>query len=160
VQSALISTPELARRLQVREARVREGIRSGRLSRCVSRAGGRLRFDPEIAVEEWTANRTRETVPVDIGLAAARKALLEEQRRGLARENARRAGELVELVRVEAAWTAHVVRVRTLLEGFASRLKQRCPHLEPAVLVEADRLMREALDELASGGTHGTQAIG
>ena len=152
-----ITAPELARRLAVDESTVRQGVRTGRLSASLLRARGRLRFDPDRAVKEWTANRgtTRVEldggVSVDIGLAGARKAVLVAQAKRIELDYAKRAGELVELVKVEASRAAEVVRVRDLILGLAARLKQRLPHLTAADLVEVDRYARELCEELATG---------
>lgn len=52
---------------------------------------------------------------------------------------------------VEQAWNQAVNLTRTKLLGVASTVKQRIPHLEPEEVTVIRELIREALEELASG---------
>jgi phage terminase Nu1 subunit (DNA packaging protein) len=63
----------------------------------------------------------------------------------------RESGELVRLIDAERVYGARVVTARTRLLGVPSQLQQRFPELEAGVYAEIDRLIREALDELAGG---------
>lgn len=67
----------------------------------------------------------------------------------LARQEKER--ELLPREDVEQAWNQAVNLTRTKLLGVASTVKQRIPHLEPEEVTVIRELIREALEELASG---------
>ena len=66
-------------------------------------------------------------------------------------ERMTKAGLLLPREDVEQAWDAAVNITRTRLLGVPSTLKQRIPHLTPDEVELTRDMIREALEELASG---------
>lgn len=64
----------------------------------------------------------------------------------------KKAGELVPSHDVKERLTSVFTSCRTKLLGIPSRMKQRLPHLTASEIGEVENLVREALEELASGG--------
>ena len=84
-------------------------------------------------------------------LADARRRLVSAQAKRTEARAAKEAGGLVSAVDVEQRWTRIVLTARNRLLGIPSRLKQRRSTLTAADLREVDALIREVLEELASG---------
>jgi hypothetical protein len=83
--------------------------------------------------------------------AAVRRRSTEAQARLREMEADRRAGLLVPLAEVERREAARVVRARTKLLALTARLRHQLPHLTASDMLEIDRLVREALEELGRG---------
>lgn len=62
---------------------------------------------------------------------------------------AKRQGELVDAAEARAAVVEAFTRTKTHLLGVGSKLRQRCPHLDPADVRVVTELIREALEQLA-----------
>ena len=62
---------------------------------------------------------------------------------------AKRQGELVDAAEARAAVVDAFTRTKTHLLGVGSKLRQRCPHLDPADVRVVTELIREALEQLA-----------
>src|SRR5262245_3280348 len=152
-RAASVPVREFARRVGVTERTIRKAIQSGRLAKTITTKNGHLVIrDAEAAAREWQANRggRPEAMPVGTVLAARLRALTSKARLNEL-EYQRKRGELVPKVEVELAWTGVIVAARTKLLGLAARIKQRLPHLTVSEVGEIDGLVREALEELASG---------
>ena len=74
-----------------------------------------------------------------------------QKERKLRLQNDRAEGGLLDAKAVERSWARQIVEARTALLGIASRLKARRPDLSAEDLREVDVLIREVLEELASG---------
>ncbi len=68
-------------------------------------------------------------------------------------------GDLVPLRDVQGLWASIVIAARTGLLAIPSQLKGRRPDLTPADLRAVDALLREVLEELASGGSAALEAV-
>jgi len=82
----------------------------------------------------------------------ARRIDLQRERK-LRLENDRAEGKLLDAKEVEAMVSALIIQARTRLLGLPTQAKQRLPHLTPADLLVLDSLIRDVLEELASGGS-------
>lgn len=169
-----LSLAALGRRLGVSQVAVLKAVRGRRLSRSLVWVKGRAKVaDLELAVREWEANTDLSEAPASVQLkaqqrqaAAAREpgeSLVSPLVEASARERsakaklaeleyARKAGELVPAAEVEARWLEMITRSRTKLLGLPSKAKQSLPHLTAADLKILDRIVREALEELAGEG--------
>lgn len=153
---------------------VLRAVRRGRLVQSVVLVGGKAKIaDPALADQEWEANTDLSRAP---GYVKERQAptaagpspstaatpakgpspLTEASAREKAAkanlaelEYRRRAGELVQAVAVEARVVELVTQARTKLLGVPAKAKQALPHLSAADVRVLDRLIREALTELA-----------
>lgn len=159
-----LSLRAFALRRRVQLSAVQRAIADGRLTKAsVGHDAKRRPFikDPDLAVAEWEAH-TRPRVsanghggPPSGGTAATPSALAQStQREREARAKiyehdlARRTGQVIPIREVEASWSRQVIAVRTHILGLPTRAKQRLPHLSSLDLVELDKLVREALEEL------------
>jgi len=157
-----MSLRAFARWRGVRLSAVQRAIADGRLTkRSVGRdAKGRPFIkDSATAAVEWE-ERTRPRIS-----AAKASENGAAKPSGLARETERerkwradlfeldykrKAKDLVPARDVEVLLSKIVVGTRTHLLGLPTRAKQRLPHLSSLDLVELDKLVREALEELAT----------
>lgn len=173
--AALVSLRGGARHLGVSVEAIRRGIAARRITAIV--VAGRPRLDLAQLEQEWRANvtdrqlRARPDVPSSgRTIKQARRArrpgkvrtspLVEataRERSAKAKlaelEYERKAGELVPAAEVEARWVGMITRSRTKLLGLPSKAKQSLPHLTTADLKTLDRIVREALEELADEPT-------
>lgn len=169
---------EYARRRQVSPAAVVKAINDGRLAASVGRnAGGRFITDPDLADREWAENTDRTRGPgfvqnreraregeadadelgdeADAGgrptMKLGEAAALEKQWSAALKEleYRERSRELVDARSIRAALAEKITRTRTHLLGLPSKLKSARPNLTREDLTTLDRLMREALEELA-----------
>lgn len=164
----------VGRHLGVSREAVRRAVASKRLLRSFRKIKGRMRcIDLPLARREWEANTDLSEAPASVQMkaqqrqaAAAREpgeSLVSPLVEASARERsakaklaeldyARKAGELVPAAEVEARWLEMITRSRTKLLGLPSKAKQSLPHLTAADLKILDRIVREALEELAGEG--------
>lgn len=152
-----VSVRELARRLQISHTAVLRGIERGRLGASVTHLpdGTPKIANVELAVKEWEASR-RPRVDSGARDAASRyqaaRAAREEALAELARDELlRKRGELVRARDMEAHMADVFLRCRTRIMGAVPRLRERDPTLTAPQLDLIDTLIREALEELASG---------
>lgn len=167
------SLAALGRRLGVSRVAVLKAVRGGRLRRSLVWVKGKAKIaDLELAAQEWEANTDLSEAPATVQMqahqrqaAAAREPgeslvspLVEASARERAAkaklaelEYARRSGELIPAAEAEARWVEIVTRSRTKLLGLPSKAKQRLPHLTAVDMKALDRLVREALEDLADG---------
>jgi phage terminase Nu1 subunit (DNA packaging protein) len=134
--------------------------KAGRIQRSVVLVDGRPTIpDFAAADREWAANSdyTRQPERVDgeepnEGEYAGAAAREKHWRAELAElQYKQRAGELVNAAEMAAAMTDAYTTVRTKLLGLPSKAKQRLPHLQLADLATLEEIVREALEELATG---------
>jgi len=140
---------------------VRDAIRSGRLS--TSLTSDKHIVDAAAADAEWAATTNADMVPASGPTAPAQTAavaspLAEARARHAAAsatiaelELAEKRGQLVRIEDVEARWSEVVTLLRTKLLGVPARMRQRDPSLKSKQIATVDTLIREALEELASG---------
>jgi phage terminase Nu1 subunit (DNA packaging protein) len=155
-----ISGRAYARLRGVSHTAVQQRIKAGSLPTSAKKIKDRwVIVDVDLANAEWETH-TRPWVSANGGTNGSiyRAALAEVTlRERMARaesielETARRKGALVPARKVELRWSAHVVAVRTAMLAIPSRYKQRVPHATTADLDILDKLIREALEELADG---------
>jgi hypothetical protein len=150
-----------ARWYGVAHVTVLERIKAGALPTSSAVINGRPKIlDALKAAAEWEAN-TRPwgygpapaTEPDDLPspMAVARLREREVRTETMQLEMDRKKGLLVPAREVELRWSAHVVAARTAMLAIPSRYKQRVPHATTADLDILDKLIREALEELADG---------
>jgi phage terminase Nu1 subunit (DNA packaging protein) len=163
-----MSVSAFARLRGVSHTAVQQRIKAGALPTGAKRIKGRWWIvDAARATAEWDSH-TRPWVSASGGAQGgpggqaggsplADATLRERKARAWAMELelARKTRELVPAREVELRWAALVVAARTALLGVPSRFKQRCPHVTAADLLELDRLLREALEELAPAAPAG-----
>jgi phage terminase Nu1 subunit (DNA packaging protein) len=156
-EAASLSIREFARLRGVTRSAVQERIAAGTMPTSVKRINGQWRIvDVNRANEEWeTQGRTRiDTTgrgePSALAAATVRERLARAELLEL--RNAIQVGDLVPAKQVEQQWAAAIVGVRTALLGLPSRARARLPHLTTAEMGVLDRLIREALADLAAHG--------
>lgn len=170
---------EYARRRDVSPAAVVKAINDGRLVASVGRTpdGARCIVDPVLADREWAENTDRTRGPgfvqqrereregeadaeaggdeagptMSLGQAAA----LEKQWAARLKEldYNERIGLLVDATKIRAALAEKITRTRTHLLGIPSKFKAARPQQTREDLTTLDRLIREALEELAEDAT-------
>jgi hypothetical protein len=162
-----LSVSAFVRLLDVPYAQVLRALTLGKIRRGVARTpSGRIWItDPDLAREDWLAF-TAERRLVEVAAAkaantgsetrsealhAAKRELLSVQTAKLAQALKVSAGDLVSRVAVEKMFWTRVVVARTQFLGLPSKLRQRHPDLDAGTLVDLDVLIREILDELATG---------
>lgn len=142
-----------AKRRGVSPMAVSKAVKAGRLRASVGRDGaGRPTIaDPAVADREWAANSDESKAPskaVSFQEARTRKEAAQAEISEVKLRRLR--GELVEVQSVESHLADVFTRCRTKLLGIPSRVKQQLPHLNAADVATIDRLVREALEDLAS----------
>ncbi len=143
-----------AKQLNVSHAAVSKAITTGRLSRSIVRDG---RGQPRIrsfaaARREWAATTHPRGGAIDIReyrQAQTRRAQVRAELEQLQLEERR--GRLIDATRAAERWTAAIVAARTRLLAIPTRLRTRHPEAGADLLHGLDELIREALEELASG---------
>ena len=148
--------------------RVQAAIKRGKLRAGVETdASGRAMIvDPDAARTEWAARGSRgsqrtpephrvgapysATAPIVGELLESRRGLYAAQKERIEQALAERRGDLVSAAAVERMVGGLIVAGRTRVLSVPSRLRQRFPELDATVFVELDRLLREALEELAT----------
>jgi hypothetical protein len=168
-----LSVSAFVRLLDVPYAQVLRALTLGKVRRGVARTpSGRIWItDPDLAREDWLAF-TAERRVIEVAaekvkeaakaasngvetrseaLHAAKRELLSVQTAKLAQALKVSAGDLVSRVAVEKMFWTRVVVARTQFLGLPSKLRQRHPDLDAGTLVDLDVLIREILDELATG---------
>lgn len=172
-----ISQRAFAKWLGVTHTAVQQRIQAGALSRSTrALASGRVVIvDAELAAQEWqeatrpyvTAVGTdptaaapnghaKEPTPAGSGSRIASPlmdATLRERNaraEAIERDNAVKAGRLIEKDEAERRERTRIIAARTKLLGLPSRAKARLPHLGAADLVVLEALIRDALDELST----------
>ena len=143
------------------EKAVRDAIKQGRLSSSLAPDG--TIADAAAADAEWAATTNPDMVPASgptaPAIAAAAPSPLAEARARQAAaaatlaelELAEKRGQFVRIEDVEARWSEIVTLMRTKLLGVPARMRQRDPSLKSKQIATVDALIREALEELASG---------
>lgn len=174
----LMSLRAYAKRRGVTPMAVSFAVRDGRLVESVARDkfGQPKISDPDLADREWDANTSAEhriraagnvdvraplatsapTVatdeagePLNVASAAARSKHWEAKLRELKFKEA--AGELTPSAEVARVIADEATRAKTRLLAIPSRARQAMPHLTTPDLATLEALIREALEELASG---------
>lgn len=166
---------EYARHRGISHVAVLNAIKSGRLTRAITRdEKGRPNIDAAAADAEWIPG-TREvfkaeisgtppkpTAPADDGPApvgtnvaasfAKARAVKENFNARMAQlEYEREAGKVVPADEVQRKWTAIASIARTKVLGIPSKAKQRVPELTPDQYAILETICREALEELSDG---------
>jgi phage terminase Nu1 subunit (DNA packaging protein) len=136
----------LAAILGVNADRVSEYAAAGLPTLTPGGRGRRASFDA-IASARWVRRHRSSGLDAQRARAGLDKARREEVELRLAVKR----GELVSLRDVEQRMARGIIQARTHLLGLPTRAKQRLPHLAPGDLTVLDALVREALEELASG---------
>lgn len=148
-----------ARRRGVSPNTVSIAIKAGRLVKSVTRDDlGNPKINPEMADKEWEENtdtlRHPENAPkgggAGEGVAGATERLRAAQANLAELEYAKAAGELVLAKDVERAVTDAFTAAKTKLLAIPSRVKQAIPHLTVEEVALVERLVREALEDLAA----------
>ncbi len=172
-----MSVRAYARRRGVSAPAVLNAIKAGRLrASLVSTPGGMKIADPDLADREWDENTDLSRAPGYVRARAEGRgdeapappsgdqplSLLEasarekEWKARLAElEYNERTGQLVDAVKLEAKLVEAHTRARTKLLGLPAKMKTAIPALTRADLVTVDRLIREALEEIATGAEEG-----
>jgi hypothetical protein len=152
---------------------VQKAIIAGRLASAVTRdEKGRPRIvDAALADQEWERSTKSEHIPHSVQAAkvppatmqppavadaaptlAASRARLERARAEKAEiELASMRGEVMPTAQIEAQWIELITRTQTKLLGIPSKMKSTLPHLTRADVATIDKLIREALEDLAAG---------
>ncbi len=172
---ALISRAEAAREMGVSVQAVYKAIREGRLT-AIEDNEGKTVINGDTLVEEWNKksafrrvrksvaankngektaivakprnSRTKEAIP-DYEESKARTEHLKAELLELDRQAKERT--LVPVAEVELQWLEIITVARTKLLGLPSKAKQRIPDLDTSAVSILDDIIREALEELASG---------
>jgi len=157
-----MSIRAFARWRRVSHTAVQRRIAAGALPTSAKKVKRRwVIVDAAKAVTEWEAH-TRPRVaaaaanggPAAVTTPSALAVATQRERDARAKlaelDYARKARDLVPARDVETRWATLVVAARTTLLGLPTRAKQRLPHLSSLDLVELDKLVREALEELAT----------
>jgi hypothetical protein len=178
----LMTVRAYARHRGISHTAVQAAIRKGRLAASLKREGKKVSIDAAVADQEWTANtdltkaptsvKERETAhdqppaaarapdvdgpepPLEEGLTLSQVATAEKywtaRRKKL--EYQARATELVPAKDVSDRLAGIFTRCRTKLLGIPAKVKTALPQLSHQDVSVIDRLVREALEELADGG--------
>ncbi len=158
-----MSLRQFAAHVGVSHSRIVEGVASGRLARSIGRdARGRpVILDAALARREWTQNAAKPPTRSNgaPSLVQAQVAQAVQRTRALRLSSDEREGLLVPLRDVEALNTRLIVAARTELLGLPTRLKQRRPEATRELVAEVDRLVREALENLAAGAAGAASGV-
>lgn len=167
-----LSLRAYAERRGVSAEAVSQAVKRGRLSASIVRVGGRPKIrDPDLADREWAESTRPDMVPIS-GPAARRgrdgepsalvqgRTRLETAKAELIEMQLReRKGELVQAAEVERRWASIISACKAQLLAIPSRLKQEDPDLTTAQIALVEKLVREALIDLAtSRGTAGRRS--
>lgn len=143
----------VARRLKVDERALRSAIKSGRVDRGVTVAGGRVTItDAAAAMKAFRDNRQdgQDRHRLKPGtLVDAEWKLKDVRSRSAEFELERKRGKYVLAADVERLWGRRVIEARNKLLAVPSRLRGRRPDLTREDLAAVDALIRAALTELA-----------
>lgn len=146
-----------AKRRGVSVKAVSKAVKAGRLKESVGkdRAGRPSIVDADLADVEWEANSDPSTAPATLKTGSFQAA--RTRRESLLAETAelklrRMRGELVEASEVERHLVDVFTRCRTKLLAIPSRARQQLPHLTAGDVGMIERLVREALEDLADEG--------
>jgi hypothetical protein len=148
---------------------VQEAIKSGRLAKSARRVKGQWQIDPALADKEWAASTHSDRAPLtgptaprasppateeegDFNPLAEARARHEMAKAELAEiELAERRGDLVVAKEVESRLAGVFANCKRKLLGVPPRARQQDPTLTEAQLGLVDSLIRETLEDLASG---------
>ncbi|QRK06699.1 hypothetical protein JQX13_42595 [Archangium violaceum] len=168
-QTKAPSLRSVARQLGVSLSSLQAAIASGRVT---ATPDGKV-ADVETARAEWIRNTRAEYGPAPLaGRGAALEVAQGESRAEALRRRAvadadlrelevrERKAELVPAADVRGKLEDVFRRCRTKLLGVPSRARQLLPHLTVADIGEFDRLIREALEDLAGEGANTTREQG
>lgn len=171
--SGPLSQRAYAARRGVSHMAVQRAIKAGRLKDCLN-DGGQI-VDPDLADREWERKTDLSRAPIPVRQRAAGVALgpaaddgeaVPDMADASAREKHWRAklaelkfresaSELVPAAGVKAELEGVFRSCRTKLLGIPSRARQLLPGLSLGDVAKIEALVREALEELASGGAKG-----
>lgn len=149
--------------VELADAEWNERTRPARVDRPAQVAAARRVADEELAagLEALAGPRFDEPEPVDGDIpyheARRRREVEAARREAIKRETealelALRKGELIPADQARSDVVDLFTTVKTKLLGVAARVKQRLPHIAHEDVREIDSLVREALEDLASGG--------
>lgn len=156
-----MSLTAYAKRRGVSTVAVSKAIAAGRLTESVVRdaRGGPKIADPEMADREWDENTRAQA---DQGATAYQQSRAAREAMSLRRETAEaelaeielaeRRGTMIPAAQARRDVMERYTAVKTKLLGVPRRIAQRFPHIAEEVVPVLDEVLREALEELASGG--------
>ena len=167
-----ISPREYAKHRGCALSTVQEAVKTGRLAKSAKRVKGAWRIDPALADKEWAASTHADRAPLtgptapraapplddgegegDLNSLAEARARHEMAKAELAEiELAERRGDLVKARDVESRLAGVFANCKRKLLGVPPRARQQDPTLSEAQLGLVDSLIREALEDLATGG--------
>jgi phage terminase Nu1 subunit (DNA packaging protein) len=162
-----VSQRAYARHRGCRLNAVQEAIKAGRLKRSLVLEGKAWKIaDVNLADAEWVATTYADRIPLSGPAAAGREGASETPSLNEARARldmakaelaeidlAERRGELIQAQDVEARLADVFSHCKNKLLGIPSKMRQRDPALTTDQLQLAEKLIREALEELADSDT-------
>lgn len=167
-----ITVAEFAKIKGVSPTAVHKAIAAGRLVNCLiyDPKYKKPRINPVVAAQEWERNtdHNKRHVGADVRPAApaaepfekspggpvaptAKQIIENYKARLLKLEHDEKAGLLVNAQDVKAGWYKLVTETKTKLLSMPAKAKAALPHLKATDVAVLDRLIREALEDLANG---------